>query len=172
MNQIFENIKTRRSIRAYQDKPLAKEALEQIITAGLYAPSANNSQLWQFTVVQDIPKLTELQKALATAMNSPDYHRFYGAAVLIIVSAPKDYGKAMQDCPCALENMMLMAHSLDLGSVWINQLTDTYDDAGVRAVLTKFGVPENHQVCGCLAVGYPAVETGKDRENKGVVVYA
>lgn len=172
MSQVLENIKTRRSVRAYQDKPIAKADLEEIITAGLYAPSANNTQNWQLTVVQDLDKLTELQKAVGEAMNNPGYHRFYGAAVLVIVSAPKAYSHAMADCSCVLENIFLAAHELGIGSVWINQLTNTYDDENVRAVLTGFGVPEDHQVCGCAALGYAEGEVKKDRENKGVVVYA
>lgn len=64
MNQILENIKTRRSTRSYQDKAVPKSDLEQILTAGLYAPSANNTQNWQFTVVEGAEKLTLLQKQL------------------------------------------------------------------------------------------------------------
>ncbi len=172
MSQILENIKTRRSVRSYQDKALPKSDLEQILTAGLYAPSANNTQNWQFTVVEGTDKLTQLQKAVGAALGNANYHRFYNAPVLVIVSAPKDYPHAMADCSCALENMFLMAHDLGIGSVWINQLTDTYDDKGVRAVLSRFGVPENHQVCGCAALGYAASEEKKDRKNMGVIVYA
>lgn len=172
MSQIFENIKTRRSVRSYQDKRLPKSDLEQILTAGLYAPSANNIQNWQFTVVEGAEKLTKLQKAVGAAMGNTNYHRFYNAPVLVIVSAPKDYSHAMADCACALENMFLMAHDLGIGSVWINQLTDTYDDKGVRAVLDSFGVPAGHQVCGCAAMGYPATAGKTDRENMGTIVYA
>ena len=60
MSQVLENIKTRRSTRAYRDTPVAKQTLEEILNAGLYAPSANNTQNWQFTVVQDAEKLTKL----------------------------------------------------------------------------------------------------------------
>ena len=172
MSQTLETIKTRRSVRSYQDKPLPKNDLEQILTAGLYAPSANNTQNWQFTVVQDADKLTKLQKAVGTALGNPGYHRFYNAPVLVIVSSPVDYSHAMADCSCALENIFLAAHELGIDSVWINQLTDTYDNPEVRAVLNGFGVPENHQVCGCAALGYAVNAPAKDRENKGVIVYA
>ena len=172
MSQVLENIKTRRSTRAYQDTPVAKQTLEEILNAGLYAPSANNTQNWQFTVVQDAEKLTKLQKAVAAALGNPDYHRFYGAPCLVVVSAPKDYSHAMADCSCALENIFLAAHDFGVASVWINQLTDTCFDEGVRAVLTEFGVPADHQVCGCAALGYAAAEGKTDRANKGVVVYA
>ena len=138
MSQILETIKTRRSARAYKDVQVAKQDLEAILTAGLYAPSANNTQNWQFTVVQGEEKLTKLQKAVAKA----------------------------------LENIFLAAHSLGVDSVWINQLTDTYSDPDLRAVLTEFGVPADHQVCGCAALGYAANPLPSDRENKGKIVYA
>ncbi len=172
MNQVFENIKTRRSVRSYQDKRIPKNELEQILTAGLYAPSANNTQNWQFTVVEGADKLSKLQKAVGTALGNAGYHRFYNAPVLVIVSAPKDYSHAMADCSCALENMFLMAHALGVGSVWINQLTDTYDDKAVRTVLSEFGVPANHQVCGCAALGYAQGAVTSERENMGTIVYA
>ena len=68
MSQILENIKTRRSVRSYQDKALPKNDLEQVLTAGLYAPSANNTQSWQFTVVEGADKLTQLQKVVGAAL--------------------------------------------------------------------------------------------------------
>lgn len=172
MSQILDNIQTRRSTRAYKDAPIPKQTLEQILTAGLYAPSANNAQKWQFTVVQDADKLETLRKAVSTALGNPDYHRFYGAPVLVIVSAPEDYPHAMADCSCALENIFLAAHDCGVASVWINQLTDTCSEPGVRNVLHTFGVPDGHRVCGCAALGYAGGPTGAGRENKGVVVYA
>ncbi len=171
MNQILENIKTRRSVRGYKDTPVKKEDLEKITEAGLYAPSARNSQNWQLTVVQGKDKLEKLSFAMADALGK-DYHNFYGAPVLIIVSAPKDYRHAIADCSTVMENMFLAANSLALGSVWINQLLDVADAPDVRALLTQFGVPEDHMVPGSAAMGYASVEVDKDRKNLGKVVYA
>lgn len=172
MSTVFENIKTRRSVREYLDKPVPAADLEKILEAGLYAPSARNTQNWQFTVVQGAEKLEKLRAAIANAIGNPDYHRFYNAPVLVLVSAPEDYRHAMADCSCALENMFLQAHDLGLGSVWINQLLGICDQPEVRAVLDEFKVPAGHAVCGCAALGYAARETASGRENKGVVVYA
>ena len=63
---------------------------------------------------------------------------------------------AQANCACALENMMLAAQSLGLGSVWINQMKLVCGDAGVRGQLEAFGVPQDHTVGGCLALGYAA----------------
>ena len=68
---------------------------------------------------------------------------------------PKQWWAGM-DCACAIENMFLAATSLGIASCWINQLGTTCDDPEVRAYLTSLGVPENHKVYGCVALGYKA----------------
>lgn len=80
----------------------------------------------------------------------------YKPAALIIPSNELigDTGITSWDNACALENIFLAAHSMGLGTVWINQLSDTCDVPEVRAVLTEFGVPENHKVFGIAAIGY------------------
>lgn len=170
MNKVIENIKTRRSVRSYKDIPIRKEYIDSIIEAGLYAPSARNSQNWQFTIVQKEENLSSLSDAIAEVLGR-EYNKFYYAPVLIITSAPKDYKYSLVDCATAIENMMLASNSLDLGSVWINQLTDICDDPRVRVLLTKLGIPQDHMLCGAVALGYPQDNFEKDRKNRGIVVF-
>lgn len=169
MNEILNNIYTRRSVRKFSSAPVEESALNEIIKAGLYAPSAMNTQLWQITVVKNEEKIVALQKAIAKALDRPDYHRFYGAPVFIIVTVPEDYRHGAVDTACVLENMFLAAHSLGIGSVWINQLRDCCNDAEVRTILNSLEIPENHICFGCAAIGYADCELPADRENKGVV---
>ena len=169
MNEIMKTIVSRRSVRKFSDREIPEEMLSQIITAGLYAPSAMNTQLWQITVLKNDKKIVSLQKAIAKALDRPDYHRFYGAPVFIIVTVPEDYRHGAVDTACLLENMFLSAHSLGVGSVWINQLRDCCNDIDVRALLTEIGIPENHICFGCAAIGYADCELPADRENKGIV---
>ena len=169
MNEILKNIKTRRSCRKFRNEMVSNEILDEIISAGLYAPSAMNTQLWQITVVKNDEKIVSLQKAVAKALDRPDYHRFYSAPVFIIVTVPEDYRHGAVDTACVLENMFLAAHSLGVASVWINQLRDSCNDSEVRALMTSFGIPENHVCFGCAAIGYADCELPSDRENKGVV---
>ena len=63
MNQVLENIKSRRSIRSFLPKPISREDLEIILEAGQYAPTAMNRQQFQFTVLTSHPKLAELAKS-------------------------------------------------------------------------------------------------------------
>lgn len=169
MNEILNNIKTRRSVRKFSSKEIESEILDEIITAGLYAPSAMNTQLWQLTVLKNDEKIVALQKAVAKALDRPDYHRFYGAPVFVIVTVPEDFRHGAVDTACVLENIFLAAHSLGIGSVWINQLRDCCNDSEVRTLLTSFGIPENHICFGCAALGYADCQLPSDRENKGVV---
>jgi nitroreductase len=172
MSEVLENIKTRRSVRKFKDTQIAKEALEDIITAGLYAPSAKNTQNWQLTIVQGHEKLSKLSAAIGQAIGNPNYHQFYKAPTLIIVSTPRDYEHGRSDSAAVLENIFLEANALRIGSVWINQLVGISDVQGVREILREFNIPDDHIVWGSAAIGYSDGEIKSDRENKGKVVYA
>ena len=75
---------------------------------------------------------------------------------MILASNAKDNPHGQADCACALENIFLAAHSLGIGSVWINQMQNICDAPAIREILNDFGVPENHSVFGMAALGYPA----------------
>ena len=184
MNDIIRNILTRRSIRKYRPDPVAKEILDQILQAGLYAPSARNKQPWHLTAVSGqapLARLTAEVKAATlrannhyVAMVSRDgYSVGYGAPTLVIVSGdPSDAPMAPYDCALVLGTMFLAAHSLGIGSCWINQLGIVSDEPGFRAVLDTLGVPSGNTVYGCASLGYaegphPAAAARRD----GVVNY-
>lgn len=170
MNEIMQNILTRRSVRAFRPDQVKDEDLEQILQAGLYAPSAMNRQTWQFTVVQGEDHLQTLTKVMQKALNNPNYN-FYQPPTLILVSNVRENGNAFADTGCAMENMLLAAHSLGLATVWINQLKDTCDLPEVRRVLDGFGVPASHIVCATVALGYAKEPLPAARERVGVVKY-
>jgi len=174
MNEVLQNILTRRSIRAYKKEQIADTELEAIMEAAKYAPSGGNSQSWHFTIVQNEEKLEQLNMGVRDAFKglvvddetyrskvkgkkaaeSNHYNFYYHAPTLIIVSNERKYSNAMADCSVALQNIFLAAHSLHMGSCWINQLTWFGDEPAIRDVLTTFGIPEDHKVCGAAALGY------------------
>ena len=78
----------------------------------------------------------------------------YGAPVLIVAANRKNYGNAMADSACALENMMIAANALDLGACWINQLHWLTEDAGIRARMEALGLAEDETITGGLILGY------------------
>lgn len=174
MNEVIKNMMTRRSVRTYTAEQISDEQLNAILEAAKYAPSGSNSQSWRFTVVQSKEKLEELnslvresfrnleidektyrsKKSGKIAAEKDSYKFYYNAPTLIIVSNDREYTNCMADSVAAVENILLAAHSLDLGACYINQLTWFCDDKNVRKVLTNMGIPENYVVCASAIVGY------------------
>lgn len=172
MNLILENILTRRSVRSFvKGKKVPKQELENIVTAGMFAPTALNLQPVLFTVVANTEKIQKLAKAIGKAMNRGENYDFYAPEAIILTSCEKTCRFIKEDTSCALENMFLYAHSVGLGSVWINQPVTCCDDPEVRAVLNEFEIPETHVLGGMMALGYPASENEKDLTRKCKVNY-
>ena len=89
-----------------------------------------------------------------SASKQGDYVFHYNAPVFIVVANKKGYGNAMADSACALENMMIAANALDLGSCWINQLHWLEDNKAIRSFLRPYGLDDNETITGGLILGY------------------
>jgi len=171
----FEAILTRRSTRKYKPELPDHSVIEKVLEAGRYAPSGGNSQTTHFLVITKPEVLSELAWIVRTAFakmeiqentyaslkNSinasrrGEYIFHYNAPGLIITANRIGYGNAMADSACALENMMIAANALDLGSCWINQLHWLDEDETVREYLYGLGLEENETITGALALGFP-----------------
>ncbi len=172
--EALEAILTRRSTRRYSDKMPERELVEKVIEAGRYAPSGSNSQKTHFIVFTDKSVLEDMAKlvrdefakmeagpdtyiSLKNSINASkkgDYVFHYGAPVFIVVANEKGYGNAMADSACALENMMIAANALDLGSCWINQLHWLDENSEIRKFMCRYGLDENETITGGLILGY------------------
>lgn len=172
MNETLKTIAQRKSCRSYQNKMIKDDELQAILEASIQAPSAMNRQLceiYAITNANDIDELTEAIKKVyeERGEKKPDtYHFSYHAPVLMIVSGPEYDSRRIEDGSCMLQNIFLAATSLNIGSCWINQLRDTQDVDEVRNILNKFGIPHNHQVVGCAAIGYINQEGSTKEKNK------
>ena len=171
---VLDVIKTRRSIRKFLNKDVEKVKLEQILLAGQYAPSGGNNQTNHFIVIMNkevLSKLTLLvqdefskmefvegmYKSLKSSIiqsKKGGYCFHYNAPILIVVANKKNYGNAMADASCALENMMLMARELELGSCWINQLRWLNENDNIVSFMSKLGLKDDEVICGSLSLGY------------------
>lgn len=139
----FQAIQTRKSIRAYQEKPVPRDSLERILEAGRLAPSARNIEPWHFITVTN----PEKRKALSKGM----YAKFVAGAPLVIAvcgnkKASSDWYAV--DASLAAENMVLAAVNEGLGTCFVG----SFDEADVKAILK---VPENFEVLVMITVGYP-----------------
>ena len=176
----LEAILTRRSTRNYKPDAVEAEKLEQILNAAKQAPSGGNSQTNHFLVIQNrevLCKLAAMAQEAFTRMEITEdtykslknsialskrggYVFCYNAPVLIVVANRKDYGNNMADCACAIENMMIAANALDLGSCWINQLKWLNEDPEIVEYLHTLGMKESERVYGSVIIGYPAGDSG------------
>lgn len=178
MNEVIKCMKARRSCRRFLEEQLLEQDLEAILEAGRYAPSGGNNQSCHLIVIQSKSILQELKelvehefskmeiyegmyksiRASILASQKGNYNFYYNAPTLVVVANKKDYGNAMADSACLLENMMLSASSLNIGSCWINQLRWLDGNPVIRAFLEKLGLDEGETVCGSLALGRKAVD--------------
>jgi nitroreductase len=179
MNETLHSILNRRSIRKFRPEQFPRSDLDQIIMAGLYAPSSKNTQAWHFTVLRlraDIDELTAAVKAATARMPENIYKDLVGrdeytvnfhAPTFVIVSVdPARSSMPQEDASLALGNMFLAAYSLGLDSCWINQLHTLNDEPLFRAYLTRQGVPENDRVYGCGTFGYAEKRPSKARPRR------
>ena len=183
--EALEAILTRRSTRKYSCKMPDRELLEKVIEAGRYAPSGSNSQTTHFIVITDNEVLKKIAcvvesefakmevtedmyislKASINAAKHGGYVFHYGAPVLIVIANAKGYSNAMADSACALENMMVAANALDLGSCWINQLKWLNEEPEILEYLYSLGMKETERVYGAVIIGYPATDSGLPNRN-------
>jgi len=177
---MLDFIKSRRSTRKFKDEMVPEEMIHQVIEAGRYAPSGGNSQSTHFIVIQRkqvLDKLADLAreefakmeiqentyKSLVNSINASkkgNYVFHYSCPVLIVTANKKGYGNNIADCACAIENMMLMANALDLGSVWINQLRWLNENPVILDAMKELGLEEDERVYGALALGYADTQDG------------
>ena len=175
MPDIFETIMHRRSIRRYEPKQIEEAALQQIIQAGLYAPSAGGRQGVIFAVCQDKEvneRLGKIKRAnsrlrMATEMSFVSREQpsiaddpkltnaFYDAPTVIILFAPKNFLFSVDDCAVAAENMMLAADALGIGSCYIGQGWTAFDDPYGQEILRQWNIPTDHYAVMQLLLGYP-----------------
>lgn len=177
---MLEVIKTRRSTRKFKKDAVPAEMLETVVEAGRLAPTGMNEQATHFIaitnpevlknlknlVMQEFAKMAGHEDLDKSAKNSVDqsvngtYAFFYDAPALILTANRTDNSNGLPDCSCAMENMMLMANALDLGSCWINQLRKLNDNEVITEYLRTLGLEENEKVYASLALGFADTEDG------------
>ena len=158
-------IETRRSCRSYRPEQIADEQLEAILQAGTYAPSAMGAQSPYIVAVQNPGQIAQLSAMNARVMNT-SADPYYGAPTLVLVFAPREAKNAVQDDSCVLENMMLAAHALGVGSCWINREREMFATEEGVALMKQWGLPEGLCGVGALSLGYPAAEPSPRKPRK------
>jgi nitroreductase len=155
--EVLELIRTRRSVRKYSERPVDDEMVDMILEAGRWAPSGTNNQAWRFVVVREtglkarIGGFTRYGKIIESAQ----------VVIPVFIYKPSMYDevKDHQAMGACLENMLLMAHGLGLGAVWLGEILKNAD--GVRETL---GLNDDLQLMAVVALGWPA--SGKEQGSR------
>lgn len=175
MNETIKTILHRRAIRRFDTRQIEEDVLQQILQAGLYAPSAGGRQGVIFAVCQDREVNERLGKmkransnprmATATSYVSKEQpsiaddpkliNAFYDAPTVITMFAPKNFLFAAEDCAVAAENMMLAADSLGVGSCYIGQGWMAFADPYGQEILRRWGIRIDYYAVIQLLLGYP-----------------
>jgi nitroreductase len=169
---LFEAIRTRRAVRNYQDRPLAREVLGQVLDHAVWAPSGMNLQPWCFVVLEGRAALAEVSAAakahlqtlavagrdlpaLKAMLESPAFNIFYNAPALVVICATTDDEMALKDACLAGQTLMLAARGLGLGTCWIG-LAEAWlnSPAGKR----RLGVPDGFRPVAPIIIGHPEGE--------------
>ena len=177
-NEVTRVIKGRRSIRNYSDRVVPDELIERLIDMGIHAPSALALFPWSFIVVKDKgmmkriseyvkPQiLAELKNAKRVGMTQryldmvgeERFSIFYNAPCLLLILGKNDAPISDVDCALCAQNIMLAAHSMDLGTCWIGSARHLAKNPGL---VEELGIPDEYHLVSSLVLGYPAEKPEK-----------
>ncbi len=146
--ELLEGIYTRRSVRHFTDQPVDRDWIMEILKAGSWAPSGLNNQPWRFVIVHDGGKRRELAKLTKYSRileNAP-----VAVAVFIDHEAMYNDVKDYQSVGACLQNMLLAAHSMNLGAVWLGEILKNSGKVG-----ELFDLPDQFELMAVVAVGHP-----------------
>ena len=180
-NEVLKTIRYRRSTRKYKDEQISEEELQTILEAGIQAPSANNSQSWYFTVIQNVDMINFISEKSKEVMlqsdnecivniGKKDGNILYNAPTVIVVSGKEDVSSSLVDSSAAIENMLIACESIDLGAVWIGlvRFFFTLDDE-----VKKLKLPNGYKPLYAVSIGYRNNDNipGPSKRNKDVIDY-
>lgn len=155
MNEIIRAMEERRSIRSFKPEMPPKEMLQQIVEAGLYAASGKGQQAAIVVAVTNKAlrdKLAEENRRIAGAPEGSD--PFYGAPAVLVVLGRKDWPTHVYDGSLVMGNLLLAAHALGLGSIWIHRAKEEFEEPEYQQLLKDLGVEGEWEGIGHCAVGY------------------
>lgn len=163
--EFLDLIKTRRSCRSYRPQQITDEELKAVLEAGTYAPTSRGMQAPYIVAVQNEAlrrKLAAMNARIMGVTSNP----YYDAPTYVLVFAPAEAHNPIQDGSCILENMMLAAHAIGLGSCWIHREREMFGTEEGKALMKEWGLPDGLTGIGALALGYPAEAPAQPKPRK------
>ena len=157
MDEFVRRMIAKRSCKSFKSDPVPERLVQQVIEAGLYAPSGMGTQSPIVIAITDKETRDMLAKLNAKVMNAPEgMDPFYNAPCVLVVLAKKDAACYIYDGSIMMENMLLAADSLGLGSCWIHRAKEEFEQESMKEFLKKLGVEGEYEGIGHCVIGYPA----------------
>ena len=158
-NEVINAIMSRRSIRQYQQLPVGRDTLMQIMTCGINAANGQNKQSWEVRIIDNPTTLQQVQDLMAVGNPALPAEMvrgcMRGAPVMTFIARDKGYDFSAYDCGLLAGNMMLAAQSLGVGSICLGSPVRFINDAENSAeILALLGFSENYELCLCVGLGY------------------
>jgi nitroreductase len=152
-----KNLLERRSIRKYKETQVPDELLDQVLEAGLYAPTGMNRQNVIMVAVRDKETRDQLMRMNAAVMGSQN-DPFYGAPCVIVVMGDPENYPVVENGSLVLGNLMNAAHAVGLGSCWIHRAKQMFETEEGKELLRKWGLKDSLVGIGNCILGYPDEE--------------
>jgi len=160
--EVFEAIKGRRSIRKYTEDPVSEDLIVKILEAGRWAPSAGNSQPWNFIILRN----EDVRRRVADAATHGKFLADAPVGIAVVID-PRASTHPAQDGAIATQNMLLAAQALGLGACWIGSYNSVYEEK-VKEILS---IPKDKRVLSIISVGFPAESPTKTRKELREIVF-
>ena len=154
MNETLRTIRERRSVRKFKPDMPPKELIDEVIQAGLYAPSGMDSQSPVIVAVTNRELRDRLSVMNREVVGRKEGDPFYGAPIVLIVLADKSAPTHVYDGSVAIEDMLLAAHSLGLDSIWIHRAKEEFESDEGKSILKRIGLGGDYEGIGHCVVGY------------------
>ncbi len=169
MNETVKALVTRKSCRSYLDRHVDKALIDEIVAAGLNAPSGMNLQTPIFVVVTKEDVVAQLSRMNAAVMNAAG-DPFYGARDVVVVLARK-VSAYIYDGSLAMGNLMNAAWSLGVDSRWISRAKEVFSTEDGKELLRQWGITDEVEGIGFCILGYAREEKEKTAIKEGRVIY-
>lgn len=154
MNEALNNLLTRRSCRAYEEKQIKPEELDAILEAGQYAPTGMGKQSPLIVAIQDVETIRRVERLNSAALGNPDGHPFYGAPTLIVVFGHSESPLELADANLVIGNLLNAANAVGVDSCYIWRAREAFDTEEGKALKAAWGIPDEYIGVGNVILGY------------------
>ncbi len=171
MNEVLKQMKNRRSVRSFTDEQVREADLSAVLDAAVWAPSGLNAQSSRIVVLQKKEDIEELRRLNASLMGDDSRDPFYGALTVLVVLADPSAMTYLENGCLLLGSLLLAAYSVGLGSCWIHRAKEEFESEEGKAMLRRWGIPENYVGIGHCILGYPKDGFPEPKpRNEGLVI--